>query len=157
MDHPPRHCNSWDVNKEYPIWNFRKAPHIQNFQIGSSCLFFTKQRHGLFKCLVVIYNLKITFSISPFSSCLSPKPTLLTKDSQSCKKKKFFFGCKDAHCEPIKEGFEFSCSEATQANACLSVMDLSSRSFKFVATAIGFSYESWQVLCGIDVNTSPGF
>ena len=97
------------------------------------------------------------FSISPFSSCLSPKPTLLTKDSQSCKKKNFFFGCKDAHCEPIKEGFEFSCSEATQANACLSVVDLSSRSFKFVATAIGFSYESWQVLCGIDVNTSPGF
>ena len=94
MDHPPRHCNSWDVNKEYPIWNFRKAPHIQNFQIGSSCLFFTKQRHGLFKCLVVIYNLKITFSISPFSSCLSPKPTLLTKDSQSCKKKNFFLDVK---------------------------------------------------------------
>ena len=57
-------------------------------------------------------------------------------------------------CEPIKEGFEFSCSEAIQANACLSVVDLSSRSFQFVSTAIGFSYESWQVLCGIDVNTS---
>lgn len=73
------------------IINFRRAPHSQNFQIRSSCLFFAKQRHHLFKCLVVIYNLKITLSTSPFYSCLSPKPMLLTKDSQSRKKKKIFF------------------------------------------------------------------
>lgn len=39
-----------------------------------------------------MYNLKITLSISPFYSCLSPKPMLLTKASQSYKKN--FFGCK---------------------------------------------------------------
>ena len=93
--------------KNIPSGTFEGPHTFITFKLDQVVYFL--QRHHVFKCLVVIYNLKITLSISPFYSCLSPKSMLLTKDSQSWKKQqqqKPHIWCKDACCENIKEEFE---------------------------------------------------
>ena len=63
--------------KNIPSGTFEGPHTFITFKLDQVVYFL--QRHHVFKCLVVIYNLKITLSISPFYSCLSPKSMLLTR------------------------------------------------------------------------------